>query len=495
MPSVATWLWGQSRERSYVFENISRLVIKRAYRQHGRDSFFGPHLNSAEIDSLKNQIVENPELWCAQEIVSRATTPVFQNGQITPRHFLVRVFMIPHGDDWIIMPGGLGRIAPQTDLVNVSMQNGGLSKDIWLTQERDKGPESQRDEPRVQRVNATTLRPQLPSRLADNLCWLGRYAERTEHLARIMRVLVGAVIEPEGNDPLDGLGKLLQAMISAEDFPRLKIDRPTEWEFSATIEVLSSLIWDPKMPGSLVDNIAQLQRTATTVRERLSDDAMQIIRKLSIPQTPGKDSALDEKSFGFLEVTIDRLSAFSGVVLENMTRGHGWVFLEIGRRLERAINITTMLRTSLSQQSGDLAALLDHLLACLDCTLTYRRQFLNTIELESVMELVVWNSENPRSIRFQLENIQTLTTRLPHPKADGARHPLDRAVSQAIGRIDIFDIRKLNQIEERAPLDLFLKEIQEDLLLISDKMREQYFAITQQTENIRRPLLQNPIAL
>ncbi|MGB0371311.1 MAG: circularly permuted type 2 ATP-grasp protein [Opitutales bacterium] len=495
MPSVATWWCGQTRERAYVFENLEHLVIKRTFRQTNRDSYFGPHLSATEREALKQEILVNPEQWCAQEIVSRATTPVYQNGGITPRHFLIRVFMIPHDDDWIIMPGGLGRIAPQTDLVNVSMQNGGLSKDIWLTHKGDSHKTTAREESRAHRSQAGTWRPQLPSRLADNLCWLGRYAERTEHLARITRVLVEAIVEPEGPDPLDGMGRLLQAMIPAEDFPRLKIDRPTEWDFSATINVLSALIWDPKMPGSLVDNITQIQRTAATVRERLSNDATQTLRKLSIPKSPKHDSPLDEESFGFLEETIDRLSAFSGVVMENMTRGHGWVFLEIGRRMERAVNITTMLRTSLSQASDDIAAVLEHLLACLDSTLTYRRQHLNFVELEAVLELVIWNKDNPRSIQFQLESVQALIKRLPHLKTEGARHPLDQAVARAIGRIEVFNTNLLSEnafLETSTELDGFLEMLQKDILIISDRISEHYFAITQQTENIRRPLLQTP---
>ena len=99
------------------------------------------------------------------------------------------------------------------------------------------------------------------------------------------------------------------------------------------------------MPGSLADNIEQIQRTAASVRERLNNDAMHLLSKLSLPKAHRHESALEEESFGLLETTIDRLSAFSGVISENMTRGHGWIFLEIGRRLERAINISTLLRS------------------------------------------------------------------------------------------------------------------------------------------------------
>jgi uncharacterized circularly permuted ATP-grasp superfamily protein/uncharacterized alpha-E superfamily protein len=501
IPSVATWWCGQERERNYVLENLQFLVVKPVFRELGQPTFFGPEMSADQREQLKARISKRPELWCAQEGVSRATTPVFQNDTITPRHFLTRIFMVPRGDAWSLMPGGLGRISAESESSSVSMQHGGLSKDIWIVP--DKAPSREqtdrRRDARPQPMSArASLYPQLPSRAADNLFWLGRYAERAEHLARTIRVLIEAVIEPESRNPLDGLGPLLAFMIPAEDYPSLRLDEPLDWDFAKTSRALNELIWKRETTGSLANSILQIQRTASSLRERLSNDASQILNKLTLPKAPENAHALEERSFTVVDETLNRLSAFTGVIFDNMTRGHGWMFLELGRRLERAGNLTSLLRTSLVPHPHDLEAILTHIIAVLDSTITYRRHNLNNMRLDAVLDLAVWDQTNPRSIQFQIERIQQLVRGLPHAMNPPLNHPLDKQITSAVSRLGLGQVNSeaLARPDESGrfvQLDNLLSLVQGDVFKISDRLSDNYFAITQQVENVReRPFLVTP---
>ena len=101
------------------------------------------------------------------------------------------------------------------------------------------------------------------------------------------------------------------------------------------------------------------------------------------------------------------LAAFSGIAQESMTRSHAWRFLDVGRRLERAIGLVRLLRHTLAEappSSADRpAALLEALLEVADSGITYRRRYLATLQVAPVLDLLLTDDGNPRSLVFQLE--------------------------------------------------------------------------------------------
>ena len=487
IPSVATWWCGQVRERAYVLDNLSKLIVKPVFHERERATFFGPNLSGQELEQVRALIEQEPEMWCAQEGVSQATAPVYQEGNIQPRHFLVRVFMVPSEKGWMLMPGGLGRISPSIENVSVSMQHGGLSKDIWIRKEGNT-PRSQSLGQTKHKSKRVPLHPQLPSRVADNLFWLGRYAERADHLARVLKESIDAVVDPEDVSDLDGLGPLLRALIPAEDYPRLRLEDRHNWTYLDSVEVLSALIWDEKLPGSLIDSVAQVQRTASSVRERLSNQVSGILRGLTFSAPPvGYHEELSDLSFRAVDRTQLHLAAFSGLIAENMTRGHGWIFIEIGRRIERAMNIAGMLRAAICQTEEPTDNSLKHILGVLDSMLTYRRRNLSTFKIDAILDLVIWDRTNPRGIQFQVDMLQDLAERLPDAVRETARSPMSLLVHRLSGVIAVESPDAFADFEDRIQmraLDAFLGRIQDALFAVSDQVSEQFFAITRRQESV-----------
>ena len=128
----------------------------------------------------------------AQERVA-LSTPRYLCGEanrLEPRHLVIRVYAVPTAGGYVVMPGGLTRISSSLDSMVVSMQSGGGSKDTWVLGDAPAPPFTLlRPAKHPLEVSRATF--DLPSRVADNLFWLGRYTDRVESLVRVARAILG----------------------------------------------------------------------------------------------------------------------------------------------------------------------------------------------------------------------------------------------------------------------------------------------------------------
>ena len=211
----------------------------------------------------------------------------------------------------------------------------------------------------------------LPSRVADNLFWLGRYAERSEGLVRLLRSVAARLADESGSADTPELSALLQTMAAMDLLPRRFGERVALAELEQ--EILA-MIFKQRRQGSLRQTLNQLRRFASIVRDRLSVDTWRILNQLHHGvRTPTARVQLDA-ALALLNHTIMEMSAFSGMEMENMTRGNGWRFLDIGRRLERSVNLVNLVRAALSATGGS-DAVLEPLLEIADSSMTYRRRY------------------------------------------------------------------------------------------------------------------------
>src|SRR3954451_11326800 len=192
MPHIATWWCGQKAAREEVLERLDDVAIEGAYGRGvpGFDTI-GPvlpgELSASERDRLKAAIRDRGIDFVGQELVRLSTTPVWDQGRITPRPFVLRVFAAATENGWTIMPGGFCRIAERPDARAVTMGDGARSADVWGITEKPVPATSLlpgSDAVRIRRIAGV-----LPSRAADNLFWLGRYLERAEATLRLIRTL------------------------------------------------------------------------------------------------------------------------------------------------------------------------------------------------------------------------------------------------------------------------------------------------------------------
>ena len=192
MPHIATWWCGQKSAREEVLSRLDDFAIEGAYGRgvpgfSGNGPVLAGELSPAERDRLRTAIADRGIDYVGQELVRLSTTPVWEQGRITPRPFVLRVFAAATPNGWTILPGGFCRIAEQPDARAVSMGDGARSADVWVVS--DKAVSASTLLPAAETVRIRRIAGVVPSRAADNLFWLGRYLERAEATLRLIRAL------------------------------------------------------------------------------------------------------------------------------------------------------------------------------------------------------------------------------------------------------------------------------------------------------------------
>ena len=338
LPSVATWWCGQSYAYDWVIKHLDSVVLKPAFPSRGMEPVFAAKLQQSEKGKLTAQLKAFPHEYVAQEQIALSNAPVWGDGHLYSRSVVLRAYVINTGQGWTAIPGGLVRVAEAEGSV-VSMQRGGHSKDAWVLWDSPVDTFSMLH-PRNQPVALRRGSPDVPSSVADRVFWLGRYVERAENTARIARSIMSRVGRADPGE-LACLTRLHSCLRSRHSkLPKAKKRRSTPLEFE---NELISVISDAKRTDSLAFILSEVYRVGNSVRERLSADMMILIGQLRSTLDTERDAQIPEYP-ATLTLCLELLSAFSGMERENINRGLGWMFMSIGRRLERAIYLTRMLR-------------------------------------------------------------------------------------------------------------------------------------------------------
>jgi uncharacterized alpha-E superfamily protein len=448
---------------------------------------FGAEIPPAEKRKFADRMRARPYEYVAQEQVKLSTAPVWENGHLVARSIVLRAYVLNTGNGWMAIPGGLVRVAendgPGDDSGKgpvVSMQRGGHSKDAWVLWDRPVDTFSML-RPRGEPLDLTRVQPAVPSSVADNVFWLGRYVERAENIARIARTLISRVRRADAAE-LDCLLRLHSCLESRHS--KLKKTKKRGQSAIALEQELVSVIADPKRPDSLVSTLAEVSRVGGNVRERLSADMMFLIGKLrdTIPAEPGTQFL---EYTGILTNCLELLSAFSGLERENLIRGSGWLFLSLGRRLERAIFLARQLREVTTPLAEEDWPLLECLLEIADSSMAYRGRFYTTLQPMALLSVLMVDRKNPRSLDFQLSHLEELYQKLPrHADEDLA------AMREALALLRAIDLRRIhyplpgakiasttaNGDQGLARLEQFLRELERLLPSWSNNVSSRYFS-------------------
>ena len=491
LPSIATWWCGQARERDFVLQHLDSLVIKPINRGFGNHAVFGGSLSSKEKEYLRSQILAKPHLFIGQEQVSFSTLPAFIDQKIEPRNAVLRNFVVASGSDYEVMPGGLTRVARQKDNFIVSNQAGGISKDTWVLATEPDKPVSLWTQPkRNQLIDADT--EALTSRAADNLFWVGRHLERTEAVTRLLRVILTKLREVfEFKDPLDAecLGVLLRTFTQVTGtYPGfIKCDESFLKEPEAE---LISLVKDGFRRGSLTANIQAFFQAAFSIRDLWSQDTWRSVDnihrrwqqrinnlELRIEQLP---SHLDDLMTGIV--------AFTGLTSESMTREAAWLMLDSGRRLERALALISLLRSTLALRHEDILQnqVLESVLVATDSLTIYQRRYRSYIQLPLVLELLLLDEAHPRSVAYQLHELSVHISALPRCKRAGQITAEERVILKAYTDLKLCNVQELTQVNEEEGVYQEFEELLSnttDLLWqLSELIAEAYFSHSQTSQ-------------
>jgi uncharacterized circularly permuted ATP-grasp superfamily protein/uncharacterized alpha-E superfamily protein len=464
MPHIATWWCGQKAAREEVLSRLEDFAIEGAYgRAVPGFSSHGPvlagELEPAERERLRQAITHRGIDYVGQELVRLSTTPVWEQGRITPRPFVLRVFAAATPNGWTILPGGFCRIADEPDAQAVSMGDGARSADVWVVSDREVSASTLlpgADAVRIRRIAGV-----VPSRAADNLFWLGRYLERAEATLRLIRAL-GTSTRDLDKGTSTGTSTVLH---SVERIQRILVTWGATSQATRTnhARVIAEALQSEEKFGSALSLVRSVQRTASSLRERLSPDAWQIITEMVERLALQVDD--DDGIVSAAELTLQELAGLAGLAQENMNRAAGWRFLDMGRRAERAINTARFARQFAYDEAGEDD--LDVLLTLVDCQITYRSRYLVGPALAPVRDLAVLDPYNPRSVAFQVATLNDHIAALPSLKEHGL---IERPQRLAVA------LQATLTTAEAAVLDVkTLFALEQDLLNLADAIGLHYF--------------------
>ncbi|MCC7154367.1 MAG: circularly permuted type 2 ATP-grasp protein [Bryobacterales bacterium] len=480
MPSVATWWCGQDAPLRYVLDHLEEVVIKPAFARLGHHPYFPASMPDGERRELAHRIQAEPEQFVAQEQVALSSAPVRTDTGLVPRHVSLRVFAAWDGQGYTVMPGGLTRVSTADQSLVVTMQQGGGSKDTWVLGSADEHVSPSR--PMNVEVDARRNQGDLPSRVADNLYWLGRYTERVEGGVRLVRVLLPGLSGEEDfgrSASLDTCIRLLTGLyLLPPESPKLSLAQQ-RWQVQ---RLLTDMVYDPARISGLGWNLKQIRRLSWRLKERLSADTWRVLQELETEFARTPPAVPEQPPFAemnLLDHAIFTLSAFAGLLMENMTRGHGWRFLDIGRRIERALQMVELLRSGIAQAPADLDPYLEMLLQIADSSITYRTRYLTTLRAGLVLDLLLADEGNPRSVAFQLSRLQKHVEHLPE-RDETERYPLEQRLvlkalaSVRLARLDDLALRE--SAGQLGDLERLLKQLRTDLTELSEALTAKFLS-------------------
>nr|WP_255699960.1 circularly permuted type 2 ATP-grasp protein [Jiella avicenniae] len=437
LPTIATWWCGQEKIRRFVEENAARLQLGPAFP--GAPPFPVMGETATRPDAGGRKVPASTSEGVAlvgQEIAALSTTPVWGRKGLEPRPVTLRAFLMRDEDGWHVMPGGFARVADSRDARVISMQRGGGSIDVWIGSDTAAKPVTllgQNGDRFARRLPGA-----LPARAADNLFWLGRYAERGEVAARLLR---------------------LHAARAGEGWSEGEL----EARIATILEDYGVEIDGGRPERGLLALARQAADTASRIRERFSPDAWRTLKDV-VALILEAIAEKDEDVVGLTSSVLTHLSGFAGLAHENMYQFTGWRFMQCGRALERGQATAATVSALLAAEPP--AGALEAILTFTDSSVTYRRRYSVDLSEETVVDLAVLDPLNPRSLAFQVNTLAEVTSALPGVHLGETPDLLLRRLARLKVRLQTADAGEVDTA--------FLDRIVGDLALISDLLTQRY---------------------
>ncbi len=411
LPSIASWWCGEPPVCEEALDKLDQLLFRGAFPSQQFVPQFGPDLKPAQRAALAERIRQRPYAYVGQERPLLSHAPVWEaaDGGLGTRPIGMRLFAVAGPDGYRVMPGGLTRVAASAGATTLSMQRGGASKDTWVLGARHASSEPWQWVRSLGVADVVRSDPYLPSRLVENLFWFGRYCDRCEGSARLLRIMLARYVD-DGDDPAalqaavsvaQGLGLLPDARPPGEDGD----DGEAEEELSLEQRLVQAVV-GKDWPFSLRANLQRLQWAAASVRGKLSRENWQALVELhKEAQALDREEVDPGDLLEFLDRLLMSLAALSGFALDDMTRDDGWRFLVIGRRIERLQFLVESIAGLLATPAARDPAALGWLLELGNSSITYRTRYLASAQLIPVLDLLLLDGQNPHAAVFQLRQL------------------------------------------------------------------------------------------
>jgi uncharacterized circularly permuted ATP-grasp superfamily protein/uncharacterized alpha-E superfamily protein len=485
MPTIATWWCGQPTELNYVLENLPSLVVKKIHRSSsGTSSVDGGSLSMKELAEFKQRIKAHPALYVGQEKVQISVTPSLVDGKIVPRNALFRSFLVSGNDGYVAMTGGLCRTSSEAGNFIISSQAGGFSKDAWII-----SPEPTRILNVLKEIPenlASAPDEMLPSHAAENLFWVGRYTERILGNARFLRTVMQFMVE--GNKlitehtVLTERSLLIAITQYSYTYPGFAGTGQAE-RFEDPWRELVDIFLNEKRIGSLKYNFLQFQKAIYEVRDHWSTDTWRVLR--GIEEELQRDVSLSHHGHLELLHTLDSLItsivAFIGLNRESISREQGWIMLDLGRKIEQSLLLITMLKTMLVTRYPEEVEfnLQQSILMNNESLVNYRYKYRVPIQTLLVLDLLLFDPNNPRSLTYQVEKLKGYLENLPKASSAHTLMEYERLILEADTLMKLTDKNDLTKPDRHGAdysrLDDFLSKMFLLLSAIPNVISKTYF--------------------
>ncbi|MDG6094367.1 circularly permuted type 2 ATP-grasp protein [Acetobacter sp. AN02] len=460
----------------------------------------GWHVMSAtDGDSTVRRYGEIPAEECAAfserrwehmalEIDGPSVTPALAGECIEPHPVVLRMFAAFDGEQWNVLPGGLARISrtAQDLLAPGRIRSGMVSKDVWVLAGNHEERRGMAFIP-SRRLPIRRAHGDLPSRAAEDFFWLGRYLERVEGAARMMRVILSHLsvtdLSPRERADIDGLVRLLRAAKVIEDVPVSGY---------SLVALTRELLTATAQEGLFMRSFRSIDSLAPELSDRLTREMRHFIvygaedLMSAIPgcRARGDDPARSlERLSRVMERVVGYSATISGFSAENMLRSGGRLFLDMGRRFERTGTVLLTCSTLLDQpglrQRGRMESALRLMLELCDSSITYRSRYFGVMQPAPVLDLLLLDEDNPRGAGYQLATLRQAMASVAEG-GDGVRDDLPRGAQEILDGLrglaqSVFDAA--DQDVAAADLPAGLRAVTEDLELLSDRLTRACFTV------------------
>ncbi len=436
-----------------------------------------PALPAGDRAMLEAAIAQRPWAYAACTAAEPSVAPCHGAVGLEARPIVLRMFLMHTGSGWRMMQGGVARVLDEGEHVTESLPEGSLIKDVWFLSEENRdirGPEPVRLPPLAIRRSAGDL----PSRVADDFYWLGRYVERLETQARLCRA---GLLRRARGAPLPREVAELGILIACLDAVGLDTE--------ASGGVLDTLVRDALVEqGALSRQLGRAWLLVESLRDRVTPETYSAFAhalrtaKSDLTLPPVGDGARIDAMVHAMGGLTRLATTVAGVAAESMVRGGGWLFLDLGRRMERAWLSSLMLSTVMEQPASRMEGTLRLVLELFDSAITYRSRYMSVLQPAAVLDLVVADTSNPRALCYQFTQAARLLREAGSP-ADGLdaaaislAHGAEALVARVAGATD--------PQAETALLPEALMALASETAGLSDRISRRFFALLPQTQSI-----------
>ncbi len=476
-PSVSTWWCGQPEGLAHVRANFDNLMIRPAYRIGDEPPVHTANLPKPERQKLLSDILASPNKYVGQEMIDRSMAPVLTTSGTAAWHVALRAFFVSRDDGYTALSGGLARLSPQPRTLDFTMTAGELSQDVWIVADVPVEEETLLT-PSSILMNPRRSGSELPSRVADDLFWLGRYTERAEQMARLLRIVFESLASESVNGP--ERRPLLRVLAEQGQIDPDYVVAGLGLSLPEIADVLPAAVFDTSRPRALRSSILNAARVAAKVRDRISLDMWRTIDRADSHTSHWNHSDNTDPDtldiMNVLDAVLADLVCFAGLAAESMTRTLGWRFLDLGRRIERSWQTTILLRSFFVDIVQTEPMAIEAALRVSDSLMTYRNRYLSTLQLPVSLDLLITDETNPRSIGHQLERIQGHLDAMPRDEHRAGLNPEQRlalSLQHAVRLADVFELSAV-QDNRRDQLDRLLRRLVDTLPKLSDAVSSRF---------------------